>query len=148
MSEEIKVSVNSWGAGRSLTLSWVDPITGKRKTKSAKTRDWREAERKAGEKEKELEAGTVSPSRILWDAFQQRYSMRSWPPWHPRRRNGPASLRHVKRVLRIEFLAKLTAAAMSTFQAECLAGRDEGYHPGSPSPAYQGRNALGGQARG
>ena len=37
MSDEIKVSVNSWGDNRSLALSWTDPIyPGKRKTKSAK----------------------------------------------------------------------------------------------------------------
>ena len=59
MSEEIKVSVVSWGAGRSLMLSWSDPITGKRKTRSAKTKDWRTAERLAGELEAELRAGPM-----------------------------------------------------------------------------------------
>lgn len=120
MSEEITVSVNSWGPGRSLALSWVDPITGKRKTKSAKTKDWRTAERLAGKLAEELEAGTVSPSRVTWDEFQRRYSDEKLATLAPKtRETALASLRHAKRVLRIEFLAKLTASALSTFAATC-----------------------------
>jgi integrase len=120
MSEGTKVSVNSWGAGRSLTLSWTDPISGKRKTQSARTKNWREAERLAGELEKELEAGTVSPSRITWNEFVARYTDEKLATLAPKtRETALASLRHVKRVLSIEFLAKLTADAMSRFQAEC-----------------------------
>ena len=112
--EEIKVSVNSWGAGRSLTLSWIDPITGKRKTRSAKTKDWRTAERLAGKLAEELEAGTVSPSRITWTEFEQRYTDEKLATLAPStRESGRGSLRHVQRVLGIEYLAKLTPAAMS-----------------------------------
>ena len=120
MSEEIKVSVNSWGAGRSLTLSWIDPITGKRKTQSAKTRDWRTAERMAGKLAEELEAGTVSPSRVTWDEFQKRYDAEKLATLAPKtRETALASLRHVKRVLSIEHLGKLSASALSKFAAEC-----------------------------
>jgi integrase len=118
MPDGIKVSVNAWGAGRSLVLSWVDQVTGKRKTKSAKTKDWRTAERLAGELEKELEAGTVSPSRITWSEFVNRYTDEKLSTLAPvTRETALASLRHVKRVLEIEFLAKLTAEAISRFAA-------------------------------
>jgi integrase len=118
MSEEIKVSVNAWGAGRSLVLSWMDPISGKRKTKSAKTKDWRTAERLAGELEKELEAGTVSPSRITWDEFQRRYDDEKLATLAPStRETALAALRHVQRVLSIEYLAKFTSEAASRFAA-------------------------------
>ena len=120
MSEEIKVSVNSWGAGRSLALNWIDPITGKRKTKSAKTKDWRTAERLAGELEAELRAGLVSPSRMTWDEFQRRYDEEKLVTLAPTtRETALAGLRHVKRVLNIEHLAKLSPSAMSKFAAEC-----------------------------
>ena len=122
MSEKIKVSVNSWGTHRSLTLSWVDPITGKRKTQSAGTKDWRTAERLAGEKEKELEAGQISPSRVTWEEFQRRYDEEKLLSLKPRtRETALASFRYVKDTLGLEYLAKLTASAMSTFQAKLRA---------------------------
>ncbi|MCC6126620.1 MAG: hypothetical protein IT426_16790, partial [Pirellulales bacterium] len=45
MSDEIKVFVNDYGNGRNLVMLFFDPISGKRKTKSAGTTDPREAER-------------------------------------------------------------------------------------------------------
>ena len=120
MSEEIKVSVNSWGEARALALNWIDPITGKRKTKSAKTKDWRTAERLAGELEAELRAGLVSASRMTWDEFQRRYDEEKLATLAPTtRETALAGLRHVKRILSIEHLAKLSPSAMSKFAAEC-----------------------------
>ena len=120
MNKRIRVSVNSWGAGRSLTLSWIDPVTGKRKTQSAKTKDWRTAERLAGKLAEELETGEVSPSRVTWDEFQKRYEDEKLAALAPTTRGTAlASLRHVRRVLDIEHLAKLTPSAMSKFAAEC-----------------------------
>ena len=82
------------------------------------TRDWRTAERLAGELEKELEAGCISPSRVTWDEFQRRYTDEKLTALAPAtKETALASLRHVKRVLEIEYLAKLTASAMSTFAA-------------------------------
>lgn len=122
MSEEIKVSVNSWGPGRSLALSWIDPMTGKRKTQSAKTKDWNKAERVAYEKEKELEAGCVSPSKITWDEAVKRYDEEYLITKVPKSRSTyMGSLRHVKRVLNLQHLAKLTTSTLSTFQAKLKA---------------------------
>ena len=120
MSEEIKVTVTSYGSGRALTLVWVDPITGKRKTRSAKTKDWSKAERLAGELEAELASGVVSPSRMTWAEFQQRYDAEKLATLAPStRETALAGLRHVKRVLNIEYLGKLSPSAMSKFAAEC-----------------------------
>src|SRR5208282_4244679 len=122
MSDDIKVSVNSWGGGRSLVLSWTDPISGKRSTRSAKTKDWRTAERLAGEKEKELEAGMVSPGKITWDEAVTRYDEEYLKTEIPKSRETYlASLRHVKRVLDLQYLAKLTTSTMSTFNAKLKA---------------------------
>ena len=74
MSEEIKVKVHSYGTGRPLSLVYFDPISGKKKAKSSGTTDWREAERLAGELQKELEAGRYTPpSKITWQQFRERY---------------------------------------------------------------------------
>ena len=48
MSNEIAVKVNSYGPSRPLSLVYFDPISGKKKAKSAGTTDWRDAERLAG----------------------------------------------------------------------------------------------------
>jgi len=96
------------------------PVTGKRKTQSARTKDWRTAERLAGKLAEEFEAGTVSPSRITWDEFQRRYPDEKLATLAPKtRETALASLRHVKRVLSIQFLAKLSASALSTLAATC-----------------------------
>ncbi len=119
MPEQVKVSVNAWGVGRSLTLSWVDPISGKRKTRSAKTKDWRTAERLAGKLAEDLEAGNISPSRTTWDEFTRRYADEKLTTLAPATKEASlASLRHVKRVLGIEHLGKLTSSAMSKFSAD------------------------------
>ena len=61
MQDEFQVKVHSYGPTRPLSLVYVDPISGKKKAKSAGTSDWREAERLAGELQKELEAGRYAP---------------------------------------------------------------------------------------
>ncbi len=119
MSGEVKVSVCSWGPGRSLTLRWRDEVSGKQKTRSAKTADWRTAERLAGELETELAAGTVSPSRVTWDEFVAKYTAEKLDTLAAGTKEAAlASLRHVKRILSIEYLSKLTAAAVSQFSAQ------------------------------
>ena len=61
MSEEITVKVHSYGPNRPLSLVYFDPISGKKKAKSSGTTNWREAERLAGELEKELRSGHTPP---------------------------------------------------------------------------------------
>ena len=74
MSDEIVVKVNSYGPGRPLSLVYFDPVSGRKKAKSSSTTDWREAERLAGELEKELRAGRYAPaSKVTWADFRKRY---------------------------------------------------------------------------
>jgi hypothetical protein len=42
--DEIKVRVNSYGENRPLSPVYIDPVIGKKVAKSARTRDWREAD--------------------------------------------------------------------------------------------------------
>lgn len=62
-------------AQRSFWLAqWIDPVTGKVKTRSTKTRVRREAERFAGRLEDELNAGTYrEPVNVTWEEFKKRY---------------------------------------------------------------------------
>ena len=60
----------------------------------------------------------VSPSKVTWDAFVERYSAELLDTLRPKSKDSAlAALRHVKRVLGVDRVAKLTASAMSLFQA-------------------------------
>jgi hypothetical protein len=69
MNDEITVKVHSYGPKRPLALVYIDPVSRKKKAKSAETYDLRTAERLAGELEKQLRAG-----RSPW-----RNSSGCWP---------------------------------------------------------------------
>src|SRR3954447_20763738 len=54
-----------------LVLQWLDPDTGKRKSKSAGTADPKEAEGKRADLESDLNNGRYAEaSRITWEAFR------------------------------------------------------------------------------
>jgi len=113
---EIRVSVSEWGEGRSLHLRWTDPISGRRRARSAKTNDWGEAERAAGELEKQLRAGAdVSPSKITWAEFLRRFDDEKLSAMCKETRNAyRVALGHVTRLLDPDRLAKLTTQAVTT----------------------------------
>src|SRR5689334_12970701 len=57
-----------------LMLQWIDPETGKRKSKSAETADEKEAEGKRVDLEADLNNGRyVEASRITWEAFRELF---------------------------------------------------------------------------
>ncbi len=71
---EIHVSVVAFGDRKYLQLQWTDPLTGKKKTRSAKTTKQRDAERAAGQLEKQLRDGAYKdPSKTTWAEFRRRY---------------------------------------------------------------------------
>ncbi len=124
MSEEITVSVNSYGEKRPLSLVYFDPVSGKKIAKSSGTRDWREAERLAGELEKELRAGRYAPaSKLTWKEFRGRYESEKGPGLA---RKTMAAFRtaanHLESTLNPDRLCKLTAAVLSRFSAKLREG--------------------------
>jgi integrase len=125
MNDELNVKVNSYGPGRALSLVYFDPVSGKKIAKSSSTTDWREAERLAGELEKELRAGRyVSPSKITWEAFRKRYGADKLPTQSPKTRGAfKTAANHLERVLNPDRLCKLTAPVLSRFQTKL---REEG----------------------
>lgn len=69
-----RISVYVMDYGRTFyQLQWVDPTTGQRRTKSAKTKNRREAERKALELEDELNSGHfASDGSMAWEEFRDQ----------------------------------------------------------------------------
>ena len=74
MNDEIRVAVMRYADRENLILVYVDPISGKRKTKSARTSNEKDAWKAAAAWEEELRAGPhCPPSKVTWAAFRKRY---------------------------------------------------------------------------
>jgi integrase len=125
MSERVKVTVVSGGPGRSLLLRWIDPETGARRFKSAKTRKRAEANQQAGLLARELSEGKYATGRnFAWFDFTVRYSQEVLPGLAPKTGKTVATVFNtVKRLLAPKRVGDLTAARLSK-----LAGllREEG----------------------
>ncbi len=124
-ADEFTVKVNSYGPGRPLSLVWFDPVSGKKVAKSAKTKDWREAERQAGELEKQLRAGRyAAPSKLSWADFRKRFESEKGSGLAPKTLLAfKTAANHLQRVLGPDRLVKLTPAVLSRFTAKL---REEG----------------------
>jgi integrase len=76
----LNVWVNRFPDRATFQLQWIDPVTGKTKTKSSGVRDTglardrKEAEAKARELEEQLRGGAAAiPSEMTWETFRERY---------------------------------------------------------------------------
>ena len=81
--DEIKVSVVEFTDRRFYMMQYVDPFTGKKKTKSTRIertgrkKDRTQAERAAAKWEEDIRAGRYQETgRITWDEFRDRYETR------------------------------------------------------------------------
>jgi integrase len=85
--------------------------------------DRREAERKAGQLQAELESGRyVKPTRLLWADFRKRYEAEKMATL-ARGTKGPGktALDHFERVINPKFLANATTSTLSKYHAELRA---------------------------
>jgi integrase len=128
LNAEIIVTVQRFGDRPNLVLVYADPLTGRRKTKSAGTANEKDAWKKAAAWEAELRSDKYcQPSRVTFDAFMARYTAEKLSTLRPKSKDSAlAALRQVKRVLDVDRAAKLTASAMSIFQSRL---REEGMKP-------------------
>jgi integrase len=119
MSEEIKVTVCMYPDRKNLVLRYVDPITGKQKTKSAGTPRESEAIKAAGNWEDELRSGRYQPqSKVTWTEFRKRYEREKGAGQSQKTlRTFQTAANHVERVLNPDRLCKLTSTVLSRFQA-------------------------------
>ncbi len=128
MTDQIKVTISSYGPGRNLVMRYTDPITGKRIARSAETANRAEANKMAGVWQDELTSGRfVASSRMTWQEFRERCEDEKLAamPESSQTAYGVA-LDHLERILAPDRVAKLTAQAMSTFQSRA---RKEGMKP-------------------
>ena len=75
MSEnEIKVTVTKYADRKYFVMRYVDPVTGKRHSRTTRATTRREAERMAAKWEAELQEGRIpGPYNISWTEFRERY---------------------------------------------------------------------------
>ena len=120
MSDEIRVTVIRYGDRANLVLAYTDPVSGKRQTKSAGTSKEKDAWKKAAAWEEELRAGPLCPpSKVTWADFRKRYEEEHLATLAPQTvHKAGYALDRVERYLNPDRLCKLTAGALSTFQAE------------------------------
>jgi site-specific recombinase XerC len=120
MADEIIVTVASAGPGRALSLCWRDPVTGKRRLQSSGTLDEKKAIGKAAVLQDELNSGRfVSPSRITWEDFCQKYEAEKLTALAPHTaETARGALAHVARVLNPGRLAAISPTVLSRFQAD------------------------------
>jgi integrase len=72
--KRITVWVQRFKDRKHLVLQWIDPDTGRRKSKSAETADEKEAEKARADLEYELTHGKYQePSKLDWDKFREMF---------------------------------------------------------------------------
>lgn len=120
MSDEIKVTVASYGEGRCLMMTYKDPITGKKVAKTSGETDRTKAERAAAVWQDELNSGRYqAPSKLTWAEFRKRYETEKLTALARRTQDTAGiAMDHLERILNPDKLVKLTPAALSRFQAE------------------------------
>ena len=123
MSDEIRVTVMRYADRPHLVLMYRDPVSGKRKTKSAGTAKEKQAWKAAAAWEEELRAGPhCPPSKVTWAAFRKRYEEEHLASLSKMGRNTALfHLRQLEKHLNPDRLCKLNASALSTFQTRLRA---------------------------
>ena len=124
MSDEIKVNVMQYPDRANLVLAYTDPVSGKRKTKSAGTSNEKDAWKAAAAWEEELRAGPqCPPSKVTWQAFRERYEQEHLASLAEKTRvHVSVALNHLEKYLNPDRLCKVNASALSTLQTK-LRGR-------------------------
>jgi integrase len=120
MSEEIRVNVMQYPDRPNLVLAYADPVSGKRKTKSAGTSNEKAAWKAAAAWEEELRAGPqCPPSKVTWQAFRERYEQEHLASLAEKTRvHVTVALNHLVRHLNPDRLCKVNASALSTLQTK------------------------------
>ena len=123
MSDDIRVSVMRYQDRPSLILVYVDPVSGKRKTKSAGTANEKNAWKAAAAWEEELRAGPhCPPSKVTWRAFRERYEREHLASLAVKSQESARyHLNQLEKHLDPDRLCKVNASALSTFQTKLRA---------------------------
>jgi integrase len=91
--KRIVVWVQDFGDRPQLVLQWHDPVTGKRKSKTAGTCNPLEAEKRRADLEYELNNGLYAePSRMTWEQFRELFEAEYLEGVRPKTRNFMAKV--------------------------------------------------------
>jgi len=118
MSEpRVAVWVQRFPDRRYLMLQWVDPDTGARKSKSARTDEPEEAETARADLEYELNHGQYQEaSRMTWERFRELFEAEHLPGLRPKTRRAYQNvLNSFERVCRPSRLKKISERTISVF---------------------------------
>lgn len=117
---EIKVTVFRPTGRKYFQVQWVDPITGKKKTRSSGTNIKREAERFAGKLQDDLNSGNNQAKlRTKWEDFRTRYEAEVVPGFAVRTgEKVKATFNAVERIIDPKLLASVNAGTISKFTSE------------------------------
>ena len=123
MNDEIKVTVIKYPDRDNFVLAYTDPVSGKRKTKTAGTSKESAAWKAAAAWEEELKAGPHCPrSKVTWADFRKRYEAEHASGLTE---NSRAIIRFalncVEKHLNPDRLVKVNASTLSTLQTKLRA---------------------------
>jgi len=138
MSDEIKVTVIKYPDRVNLVLCYIDPVSGKRKTKSAESAVEKTAWKAAQHGKRSCgRVRYVPPSKVTWAAFRERYEAEHLASLKPKTRESACNaLDAIERHLNPDRLCKINASALSTFRNEATEAPDdqEGRQASYPAP--------------
>jgi integrase len=139
--ERVRVWVQRFKGRRHLMLQWIDPDTGRRKSKSAGTADVKEAEAKRVDLEADLNNGRhQEASRISWERFRELFEDEYVAARRQNtRENYEAMFNAFERVCRPTTLRGVTERTVSQFAAGLRRepGRARGSTGQAPSTVRQ-----------
>jgi integrase len=100
-----------------LMLQWHDPVTGKRKSRTAGTCNPLDAEKKRADLEYELNHGLyLEPSRMTWERFRELFEAEYLSGLRPNtRRNSGAAMDAFEQVCAPKLLRSIDVRTMSAF---------------------------------
>jgi len=100
-------------------MRYVDPVTGKQKTRSTRTSNRRNAERAAAKWEAQLLEGRYHPpTRISWSEFRERYEDEKLASLSANTfEAASAAFNHLEAIVHPQKLEALNAVTLSQFQA-------------------------------
>lgn len=111
------------GPNRNIECQWIDPVTGKLKTKSTGTKQRRKAERFAGELQADLNAGRINDTaNTLWETVVERYEtevLASLAAKTAAKFRG--TRKAIREIIDPKFAVALSASQISIFQTKLRA---------------------------
>ncbi|REJ92496.1 MAG: site-specific integrase [Planctomycetota bacterium] len=118
--DQFDVQVVKYADRKNLVLRYIDPYSGRQRTRSAGTTRQRDAERLAAQWEAELRSGQAAPRcNVSWEAFRDRYEAEVLPSLAENTRCLVGTVFNaIERIVRPKRLHDLSADRLSYFQSK------------------------------